>query len=143
MKFIKTIWNKTFGNSIPIEDAVLKTRREAVRLEQKIIQIARKGRTDKNETLSTLFKPLHNETTYISKFESSKIAGINKSSWIRIYAIRIEVNLFLVTGGAIKLTKTMNDRKHLLKELEKLNITKAFLSDENNIDDFPIFELFI
>lgn len=131
------IWGK-----ITIEDAILITRKEAIRLENELLEIAESGKTNRYETLSTLFKPLHDRTTRIEEFEFNKTKGDNRRSWLRIYAIRIDSNLFVISGGAIKLTKTMNEREHLLKELEKLEITKQFLIDGEDLD-LPIFELFL
>lgn len=125
-----------------IENAILITREEAIRLEDELLEIAERGKTDRYETLSTLFKPLHDRTTRIEEFEFNKAKGDNRRSWLRIYAIRIDTNLFVISGGAIKLTKTMNNREHLLKELEKLEITKKFLTEGEDLD-LPIFELFL
>ncbi len=90
-----------------------------------------------------MFKPLYNNTTKIDSFEKNKVKGTNKPSWLRMYAIRIETNLFVITGGAIKLTATMNERDHLLQELHKLDYVKKFFQDDGNADDFEIFQLFL
>lgn len=49
-----------------------------------------------------------------------------KRGWLRLYAIRLAPNCYLVTGGAIKLTNDMR-RKHLQHELMKLDQAKALL----------------
>lgn len=54
--------------------------------------------------------------------------------------------MFIVTGGAIKLTETMNEREHLLNELDKLKRVKQFLIengiiDNDSIDDFLEIQL--
>lgn len=46
---------------------------------------------------------------------------------IRIYAIRIEENTFIVTGGAIKLTRAMPEHPDTAEELEKIKKCKKFL----------------
>lgn len=130
-----------FWGNISIEEAILRTRQEALELEKELIEIAELGKSDRYNTLSSLFKPLHDSTTRIDDFEENKVKGENKPSWLRIYAIRIDSNLFVISGGAIKLTRTMNERTHLVGELDKLQITKDFLTDEEN-SDLPIFELF-
>lgn len=139
---IEDLKNGIWGD-ISIEEAMFRTREEANRLEEELIDIAELGKEDQYNTLSSLFKPLHNTTTSIESFESNKVTGDERNSWLRIYAIRIESNLFLVTGGAIKLTKTMNEREHLLHELSKFDLVREFLKDEDNYDDYPIFELFV
>ncbi len=119
-----------FWGDISIEEAILRTRKEAIELERKLIDLAELGKSNRYETLSTLFKPLHDMTTSIDEFEENKAKG----GWLRIYAIRIDTNLFVISGGAIKLTRTMNEREHLLIELDKLELTKKFLQDDENAD---------
>lgn len=137
----KDLENGIWGR-MTIEKAILITRKEAIRLEDELLEVAESGKTNRYETLSTLFKPLHDKTTEIEAFEFNKAKGNNRRSWLRIYAIRIDSNLFVISGGAIKLTKTMNERAHLLEELKKLEITRRFLSDNEDLD-LPIFELFL
>ncbi|MEN0005000.1 MAG: hypothetical protein AAF798_12675 [Bacteroidota bacterium] len=133
--------NSGFWGSITIEEAILKTRKEAIQLERKLLQIAESGKTDRYETLSTLFKPLRNNPIKIERFEKNKAKGNTAKSWIRIYAIRIDTNFFVITGGSIKLTPTMNERTHLLNELDKLENVRKFLLNEDNYDDSYFFEL--
>ena len=59
---------------------------------------------------------------------------INHASWLRVYAIRIEKNVFVITGGAIKLTHTMQDRAHTQEELSKLNQCRQYLLDNGVFD---------
>ena len=126
--------NADFWNGISIEEAIIKTKNEAKTLEKKIKQLAVDGKSDPDETLSTFFEPLSEGK--IEEFEKDKA----KKSWLRIYAIRININLFVVCGGAIKLTKTMNTRAHLLNELEKLEFTRNYLMDDEN-DNLEFMEL--
>ncbi|MCH2084691.1 MAG: hypothetical protein MK226_20060 [Saprospiraceae bacterium] len=130
-----------FWGDISIEDAILRTREEAIKLEEKIIDIAEIGKTDRFQTLSTLFQPLYNNPTKTEPFEKNKVKGHHQPSWLRIYALRIDQNCFLITGGAIKLTPNMNERDHLLQELEKLKMVKNYICDEDNFDDADFFEM--
>ena len=34
------------------------------------------------------------------------------ASWLRLYAIKLDPNIYLITGGAMKLTPTMQERTH-------------------------------
>ena len=128
-----------FWGDFTIPEAIEKIRWEAGILEQKILELAEKGQTNRFENLSTLFKPLFNDPCRIDPYEKSK-AKNKKGSWIRVYAIRIDLNIFVVCGGAIKLTRTMNNRDHLLLELEKMQFTSRYLSDENQ-DTLDFVEL--
>ena len=137
---------REFFNYISIEEAIYQTIEEANELEDLILQIAESGKTDRGQTLQTLFKPLHKKDE--DKFpvpghQKSKLYGTKHRSWLRIYAIRIEENVFIVTGGAIKLTRTMNEREHLENELKNLEDVKQFLIengivDKDSIEDFMI-----
>ena len=63
-------------------------------------------------------------------------------SWLRIYAIRIEPNVYIVTGGAIKLTATMQEREHTQKELDKLNACRDFLKQNGVFDQDSFVDFF-
>ncbi len=58
----------------------------------------------------------------------------NHASWLRIYAIKLEPGVYIVTGGAIKLTATMQERQHTLDELKKMNLVRSYLLSENIFD---------
>ncbi|MBE9468625.1 MAG: hypothetical protein IMY72_09965 [Bacteroidetes bacterium] len=137
----KDLQGKFFKN-ISIEDAIEKTIDEAYDFQQKILSTAENGKKEFLQNLQSLFKPLNKreEIIYpILNFQKSKAYG-SKKSWLQIYAIRIDKNIFFITGGAIKLTKTMNERKHTLKELKKLDKVKQFLISENIIDNDSIVD---
>ncbi|MCD6090056.1 MAG: hypothetical protein J7J72_01020 [Bacteroidales bacterium] len=132
-----------FYKNISIEDAVEQTLIEADGLEQLIKKIAVKGKSDDYQNLQTLFKPLNNRDEYpIPDYQKTKVYGSARNSWLRMYAIRIESNTFVITGGAIKLTRTMNERTHLLEELEKLKSVKQALIEEGIIDSDSLIEFF-
>ena len=62
-------------------------------------------------------------------------------SWLRIYVICLEVNVYVVTGGAIKLTHLMQDKEHTAMELDKLNRCKAFLKANGVFDKDSFVDL--
>lgn len=55
-------------------------------------------------------------------------------SWLRIYALRLESNTYLVTGGAIKLTRTMEEREHTLNELKRMEQVRNYLIEQGAVD---------
>lgn len=121
-----------FWKNITIEEAITRTRKDANLLEKKLLEIAETGKTERLENLSTIFEPLSKGV--IEDYEKDKAKGLGRNSWIRIYAIRIEANIFVVCGGAIKLTRNMNEREHLLKELNKLEFTRNHLMEDESDD---------
>jgi hypothetical protein len=46
----------------------------------------------------------------------------------------------VITGGAIKLTRTMQERQHTKKELDKLNRCRDFLRGQDVFDADSFFE---
>ena len=46
----------------------------------------------------------------------------------------LEKNVFVITGGAIKLTRTMQDRSHTQEELNKLNQCRQYLVSNGVFD---------
>ena len=65
----------------------------------------------------------------------------NDHDWLRLYAIRFQRNSYLVTGGAIKLTRTMKEREHTLEELRKLENVRNFLLSEGAYDIDGFYDL--
>lgn len=62
------------------------------------------------------------------------------TSWLRIYAIKLAAGIYIITGGAIKLTATMQEREHTLLELQKMEKVRRFLLEENIVDDESFIE---
>ena len=60
---------------------------------------------------------------------------VSHPSWLRLYAIKLTPGVYIITGGAIKLTATMQEREHTRKELVKMDKVRRFLLEENIIDD--------
>ncbi|HEY6907602.1 MAG TPA: hypothetical protein VI230_09030 [Ignavibacteriaceae bacterium] len=130
---------KSFYSYISIEKAVLQTRDDAKELQKIILGVKNDG--NKKLFLDDYFKPLDNITYKPDELQKSKAYGILEKSWIRLYAIKLDENYYLITGGSIKLTKKMSVRIHTQKELEKLNRCHAFLKENGIIDVDGIKEI--
>lgn len=114
-----------------IEDAINDTVTDSVELQKFILDFPY------TENLDGLFHPLSLTDDRVNELTREKARNWNNSlhaSWVRIYAIRIEKNVFVVTGGAIKLTPAMQDRPHTQLELDKLNHCKEFLKAQGVFD---------
>jgi hypothetical protein len=107
------------------ENAVKETIYEAKQFRKELLKCRHK-----QDKLKLLFEKLSYNNAYELLLKQK-----SKRKWLRIYAIRIDENCFLVTGGAIKLTQTMNERKHTNEELVKLEKVRNYLND-NNVFDF-------
>ena len=121
-----------------ISTAIEDTFEDAKALEELILEFPY------TENLDQLFKPLAQFDTKIQELSREKARNWNRqqhSSWLRIYAIRLEPNVYVVTGGAIKLTATMQERKHTTIELEKLNQCRNFFLANDVFDKDSFIDL--
>lgn len=130
-EFFKTHQNDL--QTYTIDEAVNRNIDDAHALEDKFYDIAENN----NEQLQTLFKPLSNNQFRLTKFQRSKAYGELRKSWLRVYAVRIEANKYIVTGGAIKLTQTMQERPHTQEQLNRLTQIRDYLK-KNGFDDGDI-----
>ena len=69
------------------------------------------------------------------KFVSLQHYRPHRRSWLRLYAIKLSMGIYIITGGAIKLTRTMQEREHTLQELEKMEKVRNFLIREHVFDE--------
>lgn len=132
-----------YGKKISIQQAITHTKREAENLFKELKKLAISGTKSNDTSLSLAFQPLRDGDYSQKELQQEKAKANIQKRWLRIYAIRIAANTFVITGGAIKLVKTMNERTHLSKELQKLNDVRTYLISEGILDqdDFETFEI--
>lgn len=133
-------YNHFHRKEYSIEDAVRKTLRDAENLENRLLDIAESD--DGYEVLQTFFRQLNDMETDSYPLQKTK-GKLKYQSWLRIYAIRIDSDLYVMTGGAIKLTKKMQEREHTQAEINKMKQVVNFLRSQNliNEDEFKRLEL--
>ena len=114
-----------------INQAIYDTIDDSMRMQCLILDISPDADLDK------IFRPLSNSLSgemLLSK-EKARIKERTKhASWLRIYAIKLEPGCYIITGGAIKLTRTMQEREHTLAELNKMEMVRNVLLDCGAID---------
>lgn len=100
-------------------------------LQRKILDLSPEANLDE------LFRPLYNyqssELT-LNKEKANPKTLTDRKSWLRIYALKLEDGCYIITGGAIKLTKTMQEREHTLEQLLCQERVRNFLLDNYIID---------
>lgn len=129
---------KGFYHIERIDEAVSDTFEDAESLQELVLDFPY------TEQLDSLFKPLDVTDTRVRELSREKARNWDRSrhaSWLRIYAIRLEPNVYVVTGGAIKLTRTMQEREHTAFELQKLNRCKEYLRANGVFDQDSFVEL--
>lgn len=116
-----------------IMEAVRITREEANDFRDLIVETKDNGQIEDTGKIYDLFKVLSESEYRFVNLRKHKAYGPDEDTWLRIYAIEVE-DCFLITGGAIKLTKRMDEREHTRNELEKLERVK------NELKSLGIFD---
>lgn len=92
--------------------------------------------TGQSRSLEEFFKPLDNQEYHIVELSKQK----GRKNYLRIYAIRIDRNCFVITGGAIKFHHLNNQRAHTQKEMEKINHCRDYLKANSVFDSDSFYE---
>ena len=114
-----------------LNQAIYDTISDAAELECLILDV------NPDVDLDLIFRPLENlrASEMLLGKEKAKGKGVRcHASWLRLYAIRFQKNAYLITGGAIKLTRTMQEREHTLEELRRLEMVRNMLIGEGVTD---------
>ena len=125
----------SYFHIVDIDEAIFDTIQDARTLECLILDLK------PGTNLDEIFRPLDNLRAREMMLSKEKAKGKTKNnhpSWLRLYAIRFEQGKYLITGGAIKLTRTMEERQHTLNELVKMEQIRNYLI-ENGAFDFEGF----
>jgi len=101
---------------------------QAYNFEDLILQIAESE--DPNVTLDEFFEPLDNFDPNIEVYQLSKGRNREKPKCLRIYAIKVGSGKYVITGGAIKLTRYMNEHSDTQNELSKLRMVQEYLREK-------------
>lgn len=121
----------TCFHNMELEDAIYDTLADAASL----ISLILNGTSD-NE-LNKLFRPLENSRILEMLLSREKAKGKRISghpSWLRLYALKLDDDIYLITGGAIKLTREMSERPHTVNELRKMETVRNYLLENGIID---------
>lgn len=132
---IEDITNGFYG-TFTVEGAIFETYDCAVCFETELRDLATKGKYHQLKGLDAIFKPLHNSQTRTLPLNASKA----RQDWLRLYALRIDKQIYIITGGAIKLTRTMQERDHTKKELAKIRMCREYLINKGISDIDGVIE---
>ena len=92
--------------------------------------------TDPSRSLEEFFKPLDNQEYHIVELSKQK----GRKNYLRIYAIRIDKNCFVITGGTIKFHHLNKQRTHTQKEMENIDKCRDYLKANNVFDADSFYE---
>lgn len=133
----KSDLSNSFRGFVSVEDAIIETFEYMQEFEKELIKLSEQSEANQLEGLDKIFKPLSDTQTSIYPFEKSKA----KANWLRLYALKVDNNIYVITGGAIKLTKTMQEREHTAEELKKIEKARRFLIEEGIVDADGLIEI--
>lgn len=107
---------------------------DAISIDEQLINITQ----SENESLSQFFRPLDNSEYQLRILSLQK----GRQHCLRIYAVKIDEDTFVITGGAIKLPlqHLMKDREHTRIELQKLSNARDYLRAYDIFDEDSFFE---
>jgi hypothetical protein len=120
--------------NIPVEKLINQIIDDANDIDDVMIEIFE----DNSRNFEEFFKPLNNQEYSIVKLSKQK----GRKNYLRIYAIKIDQNCFVITGGAIKFHHLNDERPHTKKEMEKIARCRDYLN-ANNIFDVDSFYEFL
>lgn len=104
---------------------------------QELEQILNEIAEDTNRSCSDFFKPLNNLEYGTTELSRQK----GRRNFLGLYAIRIDNNCFVITGGAIKLHHLNKDRPHTAKEMQKMEKCRDYLKYMGIADTDSFYEL--
>ena len=128
----------SYFHVINIDEAIFHTIDDALSMKCLILDISAEANLDK------LFRPLENSRYSEATLSKEKAKGVrvaNHPSWLRLYALKFEPDTYLITGGTIKLTRTMEEREHTLRELLKMESVRRYLLENGVVDKDGLIDL--
>lgn len=103
-----------------------------------ILNIAN-GKTHVTSLDHSIFIPLHPNTDFDLPLLETKAYGTDhQTSFLRMYAIRLNDGCYIVVGGLIKTSNTLQDSKEGKAILKRIKQVVNFLRDNNYTDAFDI-----
>jgi hypothetical protein len=114
------------------EDVLNQIQQDAQEIDSILLNLT----NDKTYNWSLFFKPLNNYEYYFVSLSGQKW----RKRFLRLYAIKIDENCFVITGGTIKLHHLNREREHTQIEMDKLSYCRNFLQSNGVFDADSFFE---
>lgn len=117
------------------EKAAARVLKDANLLEKRLEDLAENSDNGELPDLDDYFKPLNGKYGYDIEFIPVKGYGVLESTFLRLYAIMFESNIYLIVYGGIKLNDKIQNSPGLQENVfRKIDQVKQFLVDENILD---------
>ena len=124
-----------WGERYTPESAARKVRDEAIELEDLFDDLYENATHGETPDFDSHFKFLGGKYQ-VYEYIPMKSYGTGRPSFLRIYAIKLKNNLYVITGGGIKLADTIQDspdlQNHVLQNIDKV---RAWLIQNGIMDE--------
>lgn len=132
-----TIWAK-FSNP---EEAAYQVFEEANDLEKKFEILLENIEGGDTPDLDSHFKPLDGEFYYITEHIPMKSYSSGRPPLLRLYAIKMGSNCYLITGGGIKLADTIQNSPGLKDHvINNIKFVRTYLKENGILDEDDLTE---
>lgn len=95
--------------------------------------------TESNKPLEQYFRPLYNYEIG-ARTRSLQKGKVSNRDGLRLYAIKIDDDCFVITGGAIKMSLAMQEHPDTNNELTKIKRAQDYLKDNGVFDKSSFYE---
>lgn len=131
----KELQRKTWKRTNTPMLATRKVMEEAEELEDIIYELCENSDEGSIPDLDSLFKFLDGKYRNIYTLTPAKSYGPDQPSMLRLHAIKIETNVYLITGGGIKLADTIQNSPGLKEHvIQNIDLVRNWLI-EHGIDN--------
>lgn len=135
-EYLKTdIWQRTPEP----EDAARQVMDEAEALENLFDELNKNATDGKKPDFDSHFKYLEGKYKYELQWPPMKSYGTIRPSLLRMYAIKMKENVYLITGGGIKLSDTIQNspvlKEHVIQDIDRV---RSFLKENGIMDNEDI-----
>jgi len=142
MKERKEKWlTNGYWGTVSVADASLRALNEFTDITDALDDAYNNGIEELLDLLYDRFEPLDNKVAKGELLQSKGKPERPKEPWIRLYAVKISDELYLFTGGTIKLSKYMDQDKATIKEKAKLDRLRDCLKAKGMYDHEAYTEL--
>ena len=126
-ELLREIWKET---PTPLL-AAIKVVGEAQEMEERILEACENIENGRSPILDDLFQYLEGKYSNIYALTPTKAYGPVKPSMLRMYAIKIESNVYLITGGGIKLADTIQNSPGLKDcAIQQIDMVRDWLVEQ-------------
>lgn len=135
--FFNNISKLSYFGIPTVDRAIQRTIKDSNYFEEILLDV------DSLTDLETIFEPIgqiDSAHCILVKNKAKRKEKINYESWLRVYAIKVDIGCYVITGGAIKLTEKMYESDDTKEELLKLEKCRNYLKSNGVYDKFSFMD---